>query len=61
MTDRLDDRDQGHRRSTPTSTGSTSTTRPTAAGRPLVLLHGGLGSGEMFGPVAAGARRAATR
>ena len=21
------------------------------AGRPLVLLHGGLGSGEMFGPV----------
>ena len=21
------------------------------AGRPLILLHGGLGSGEMFGPV----------
>ena len=36
--------------STPTSTASTSTTRPTAR-RPLVLLHGGLGSGEMFGPV----------
>src|SRR5881409_1529256 len=23
------------------------------AGRPLILLHGGLGSGEMFGPVLA--------
>ena len=21
------------------------------AGRPLILLHGGLGSGEMFGPI----------
>ena len=31
------------------------------AGRPLILLHGGLGSGEMFGPVTAGARRRATR
>ena len=30
-------------------------------GRPVVLLHGGLRSGETFGPPAAGARRRATR
>jgi pimeloyl-ACP methyl ester carboxylesterase len=24
---------------------------PHGAGRPMILLHGGLGSGEMFGPV----------
>ena len=31
------------------------------AGRPLVLLHGGLGSGEMFGPVLPALAAAATR
>lgn len=28
-------------------------------GRPLVLLHGGLGSGEMFGPILPAPERAA--
>ena len=31
------------------------------SGRPLILLHGGLGSGEMFGPVLARCSRSATR
>ena len=30
-------------------------------GRPLILLHGGLGSGEMFGPVLPAARASTTR
>ena len=30
-------------------------------GRPMILLHGGLGSGEMFGPILPTLARAATR
>src|SRR5258708_37841808 len=56
-----------HRRSTPMKTDGATDTKGTGqyaevnginlyyethgSGRPLILLHGGLGSGEMFGPV----------
>ena len=48
--DRLDDRREGHGQYAEVN-GINLYFESHGAGRPLILLHGGLGSGEMFGPV----------
>jgi len=47
----LDRTGEGHRPSYAEVNGINLYYETHGSGRPLILLHGGLGSGEMFGPV----------